>query len=66
LHLPVFELDRREPAENGNGNLELAASGSISSIRPVSDANAPSVIFTSSPTCIDLRHFLAAGGLDAG
>ena len=25
LHLPVLELDRREPAENGNGNLQLAA-----------------------------------------
>ena len=27
MHLPVFKLDRREPAENRDGNLELAAGG---------------------------------------
>ena len=47
--------------------LSLPRSGSISSMRPVRLAKAPSVIFTSSPTVVrDLRHFLAVGGLDAG
>ena len=64
LHLPVFELDRREPAENGNGNLELAPVGIdlVDAAREVGEGTVGDLDLFAHGV-LDLRHFLAAGGL---
>ena len=67
LHLPVFELDRGEPAKNGNGNPELPA-GRVDLVdAPVEIGERAVVDLDLLAHCVlDLRHFLAAGGLDPG
>src|SRR5690606_40506176 len=67
LHLPVFELDRGEPAENGNGNLEFAALG-IDFVDAAGEVGEGTVgdLDLFAHGVLHLRHFLAGSGLDAG
>src|ERR1700761_2461720 len=66
LHLPVFELDRGEPAENGNGNLELAAVR-IDLVDAAGEIRERAIVDLHffADGVDDLRDFLAVGGFDA-
>src|SRR5947209_13363518 len=66
LDLPVFELDRREPAEDGDGNLQLAAFriDLVDATGQRSECSIGDFDFLADGV-LHLRHFLAAGGLDS-
>src|ERR1017187_2973375 len=66
LDLPVFELDRGEAAEDGDGNLELAAVR-IDLVDAAGERRKRAIgdLHFLADGVLDLRHFLAARGFNA-